>query len=99
MTKEIIELARQQGTEFRSVRLAIEDEGGIRLEAQDMGPSVEKIWDDSDYEFGVRVAQASLPKLAYELLREKFEGQPGAVGTFRDWCKSHGIEHEFYSWA
>lgn len=99
MTEETIELARQEGTEFRSVRLALEGDGAVRLEAQDMGPSVEKIWGDSDYEFWVRVAPSSLSKLAFELLREKFAGQLRAVDAFRDWCKTHGVEHEFGSWA
>jgi hypothetical protein len=44
------------------------------------------------------VAPTSLPKLAFELLREKFMGQLGAVDAFRDWCKAHGVEHEFDSW-
>ena len=93
------EIARQEGTEFRAVRLVVEADGGVRLEAQDMGPLVESIWNDSDYEFTVRVKPASLPKLAFELLREKFAGQLGAVDAFREWCKSHDVEHEFDSQA
>jgi hypothetical protein len=46
-----------------------------------------------------RVPPASLPKLAFELLREKFSGQLGAVGAFRDWCRTHGVQHEFDSWS
>ena len=99
MTQKTTELARQEGTEFRSVRLSLEDDGAIRLEAQDRGPLVEQVWGDSDYEFWVSVAPASLPKLAFELLREKFAGQPGAVDAFRQWCKDHGVEHAFDSWA
>ncbi len=99
MAGETIEIARQEGAEFRSVRLNIEDDGTVTMDAQDMGPSVEKIWGDSDYEFWIRVAPAALPKLAYELLYEKFAGQLGAVDAFRDWCKAHGVEHEFGSWV
>jgi len=32
------------------------------------------------------VPPASLPKLAFKLLREKFSGQLGAVDAFRDSC-------------
>jgi hypothetical protein len=46
----------------------------------------------------VGVPPPSLPKLAFELLREKFAGQSGAVDAFRTWCEAHGIEHEFDSW-
>jgi hypothetical protein len=46
----------------------------------------------------VLVPPASLPKLAFELLREKFSGQLGAVDAFRNWCRTHDVEHEFDSW-
>ena len=99
MSSHVIEIARQEGTEFRSVRLTLEDDGAIKMDAQDMGPTVEEIWGDSDYEFWVHIAPAALPKLAFELLREKFAGQLDAVNAFRDWCKAHGVEHKFGSWA
>jgi hypothetical protein len=98
MDSHVIEIARQEGAEFRSVRLALEDDGAIKMDAQDMGPTVTRIWGDDDYEFWVRVPPASLPKLAFELLREKFSGQLGAVDAFRDWCKAHAVQHEFDSW-
>jgi len=99
MTSHTIEIARQEGAEFRSVRLALEDDGAIKMEAQDIGPSVTRIWGDDDYEFWVRVPPASVSKLAFELLREKFSGQLGAVDAFRGWCKAHGVQHEFDSWV
>jgi len=98
MASQTIEIARQEGTEFRSVHLILEDDGAIKLDAQDIGPTVTRIWGDDEYEFWVRVPPASVSKLAFELLREKFTGQLGAVDAFRDWCKTHGVEHEFDSW-
>lgn len=95
MTNEVIEIARQEGTEFRRIDLMLKDDGAIVLEGQDMGPAAEVVWGDTDYEYWVRVAPPSLPKLAFELLREKFEGRLDAVQAFRDWCGEHGIEHEF----
>lgn len=99
MANYVIEISRREGVEFRSVRLTLEDDGTIKMDAQDMGPTVVKIWGDSDYEFWVRVAPSAVPRLAFELLREKFTGQPGAVDAFRDWCKAHAVEHEFDSWV
>ena len=98
MASQVVEIARQEGKEFRSVHLSVEDDGTIRMDAQDMGPTVTQMWGDDDYEFWVRVPAASLPKLAFELLREKFAGQLGAVDAFRDWCTAHGVQHEFDSW-
>ena len=94
-----IELARRQGPEFRSVRVSLDNDGTITMDAQDMGPAVENVWGDSDYEFWVRTAPAAVPKLAFELLREKFAGRLDAVDALRDWCKTHGIEHVFDSYA
>jgi hypothetical protein len=99
MASHMIEIARQEGIEFRSVRLALEDDGAIKMDAQDMGPTVTQIWGDDDYEFWVRVPPNSLPKLAFELLRERFSGQLGAVDAFRVWCEAHGVEHKFDSWV
>jgi hypothetical protein len=79
------------------VRLSLEDDGAIKMDTQDIGPTVTRIWGDDDCE--LRVPPTSLPKLAFELLREKFSGQLGAVDAFRDWCRTHGVQHEFDSWA
>jgi hypothetical protein len=49
------ELYRQEGAEFRSVRLAVRSDGSLRLDAQDMGKLVEETWGDSDCEFWVDV--------------------------------------------
>ncbi len=100
MTSQVIELARREGRQFRSVRLALEAGGGLKLETQDLNSDRTGIWDDGDeYEFWVSVPAAALPKLAFELLREKFAGQLDAVDAFRDWCKAHGIEHQFDNWV
>ncbi|MDE2111319.1 MAG: hypothetical protein KGJ79_09270 [Alphaproteobacteria bacterium] len=80
------------------MHIALKEDGAITIEEQDIGPSVTKIWGDSDYEFWVRVAPTALPKLAFDLLREKFADQLEAVDAFRNRCKAHGVEHEFGSW-
>ena len=59
---------------------------------------VTRFWGDDDYEFWVQVPSASVPKLAFELLREKFSGQLDAVDAFRAWCRTHDVQHEFDSW-
>ena len=99
MASQVIEIARQEGKQFRRVDLMLKDDGAVVLEGQDMGPAVETVWGDTDYEYWVRVAPSSLPKLAFELLREKFAGRLDAVAAFRDWCQVHGVEHEFGNYA
>jgi hypothetical protein len=99
MADQVIEIARREGTEFRRVDLMLKDDGSIVLEGQDMGPAVEQVWGDTDYEYWVRVAPPALPKLAFELLAEKFAGQLDAVQAFRDWCRTRAVEHEFGNYA
>jgi hypothetical protein len=93
-----VQLAKQESTEYRSVQLHIGSDGTIRMDAHDMGPTVERIWDHEDYEFLVQVPASAVGKLAFELLRDKFSGNLSAVAEFRSFCAERGILHEFYSW-
>lgn len=94
-----VELFRQEGEQFRSVRLSVHADGSVCLDTQDMGKLVEEIWGDSDYEFSVDVPAGALPKLVFALLKEKYLGRAGAVDEFQDFCKNAGIEHQWNSYA
>jgi hypothetical protein len=93
------ELYRQEGDNFRSVRLSVHADGSIKLDAQDMGKLVEEIWGEGDYEFCVNVPATALPKLVFVLLREKYTGRDKAVDEFRAFCKQEEIEHAWDSWV
>jgi len=69
-----IELFRQEGDPFRSVRLSVNSDGSIKMDAQDMGKLVGETWGDDDYEFWVDVASEALHKLVFCLLLEKYSG-------------------------
>jgi hypothetical protein len=92
------QLALQDDGEFRAVRLRLTSNGEIIIEAHDIGPTARQIWDHDDYEFSATVPAASVARLAFELLKEKFAGNLRAVDAFITFCKEHSIEHEFYSW-
>jgi len=92
------ELFRQEGVEFRSVRLEVREDGALRLDCQDMGEAAERVWGADGYEFWVDVPAGELRKLALALLREKYANRAGAVDEFRDSCKGAGIEHHWDSW-
>jgi hypothetical protein len=93
------ELYRQEGDNFRSVRLSVYADGSVRLDAQDMGKVVEEVWGDDDYEFWVDVPATALRKLVYALIREKYLGRSGSVDEFRAFCIENEIEHEWDSWV
>jgi len=95
-----IEIARDKdGKNSRSVRLSIEESGAVMLDAQDLGPRVEQLFDDSDYEFWVRVSGDGLARLAFELLKDKYNGRTDAVDDLRRYCAARGIAHDFETWA
>lgn len=93
------ETYRQEGAEFRSVRLSVSADGSVRLQAQDMGKLTEEIWGDADYEFWVDVPAMALAKLAFALMREKYSNRSGAVDEFRAFCEKEGIEHKWANWV
>jgi hypothetical protein len=93
------ELYRQEGAAFRSIRLNVNADGSVKLDAQDMGKGVEEIWGDDDYEFWVDVPAKALHKLVFALIREKYSGRSGAVDEFRAFCEKEGIENKWGSWA
>ena len=48
------------------VRASIED-GGLTLSGQDLGPYVEEVWGDSDYEYWYHLDKESTEKLLKEI--------------------------------
>src|ERR1700738_992895 len=77
------EIYRQEGADFRTVRLHVRSDGSICLDAQDMGKLTKEIWGNDDYEFWVDVPATALPKLVFALIRERYSSRRSAVDEFR----------------
>ena len=99
MASDDLEIARQEGTEFRSVRLQLQADGGVRLHAYDKGATATLTFGRDEYEFWVTVPPEQVGRLAFALLQEKFGGRVQAVTEFRDFCKRHEIVNEFSTWT
>jgi hypothetical protein len=67
------EIFRQEAPNFRSVDLYVEDNGDVKLSAQDMGQWVDEVWYDSDYEHWVTVQGIGAKRLLFTLLHDKFQ--------------------------
>jgi len=93
------ELYRQEGDDFRVVSLKINADGSVRLDAQDMGKVVEKIWGEDEYEFWVDVPSTELQKLVFALIREKYSDRSRAVDEFQAFCKKEGIKSKWGNWV
>jgi|HubBroStandDraft_6_1064221.scaffolds.fasta_scaffold1409922_1 hypothetical protein len=76
MASHLIEIARQEGAEFRSVRLSLEDDGTIKMDAQDIGLTVTRIWGD---ELGAGATDFAAQARLRTIVREVF----GPVGCGR----------------
>ena len=92
------ELYRLDGKEFQSVAVRLEADKLV-VDGQDMGPTVEEIWGDSDYEYWVDIPAGAFGKLAFALIRKHYAGDPRAVEKIRDLCREAGIQHKFDTWA
>lgn len=88
-----------QPENFRSIAVTVESDGAIDLSAQDMGPLVQELWGDSDYEFGVKVRAEHARALVAALLTELYENRDDGVEAFHDLVKRRGVPHEWWSWA
>lgn len=98
MTTDSIQIAKENGTEYRSVRLSIDD-GGLRIQSHDMGPDVERFWRSDDYEYWVKIKPENFTTLLKALLTEKYHGNFDAVEDFHDFCKANEIPCEWDSWT
>jgi hypothetical protein len=94
-----IELASTEGAEARTVRLQLQADGGVRLHAYDKGATAKLTFARDEYEFWVTVPPEAIARLAFELLRDKYQGRLQAVTEFRDFCKSREIVNKFDTWS
>jgi hypothetical protein len=93
------EIFWQEGENFRSVMVTLEPDGTLMLDAQDMGPLVQQVWGDSDYEFWRRVRPEAAGKLAFALLKKIYAGREQAVDELRALCVAEGVACENGSYA
>jgi len=93
-----MQLALRDEEEFTSIDLVLND-GTLDLSGQDMGPMVRRLQGDADYEYGIRIAPADLPKLAFALIAEHYKGDLSAVQKVRELAERHEIEPNFWTWA
>ena len=93
----VYELYRDDGTHFRSVSARLDDDQ-FRIDTQDMGPTVEEVWGDADYEFWTTVPKEARGQLLMALAREFLVGDAKATDRLRDICIKHGVQHTWDHW-
>lgn len=93
-----LQLFRDDGRNFRGVHAYV-DSKGFRIETQDMGPTTEEFWGDSDYEFWTTVPKEAWGDLLLALASELFANDAKATDRLRDICRKHNVKHEWSSWV
>ncbi|QIQ87084.1 hypothetical protein [Erythrobacter sp.] len=101
MTKEkTVRLYSDQNAQSRrTIDLTLRANGSIRLEAGDVGPLVERMFGDGDYEFWVTVEPDAVAALCFALLQDRFSGDANAIDHLRSFCEAEGVRCDFGSWA
>lgn len=92
------ELARteDQGGIF-SCAITLRPDGSIRVDRFDHGPTPERLL-GGDHEHWIDIPTESMPKLAFFLLTEMFQGEIGAVSGVSALCAAAEVEAKETLW-
>ena len=95
-----MEIFREDGIEFTSIRTNFGADGTLSINGQDMGPMVEQFWGDDDYEYWLFIPEKSINLFISHLMKLSFNN--GNSIAFED-CKKiledNSIEHTFDFWV
>ncbi len=80
------------------LNIRISDIDDLVMEGHDIGPAVEKMRGDDDYEYWVTVQKRHKDWLLLNLIKDVFAEQPGPSSTYMEWLKEKGIPYDFFSY-
>lgn len=89
-----------------SLSAQLGDQGELKLEGVDYGPTAEVMLGDSDYEYWLNLETADKDQLLLALLKERF-ANPGTsetlskytgISAFKDWLDQQGIKYHYQSY-
>lgn len=92
-------IATREGEEKTSIDLALTAGGGIELSGHDLGPLVQRMQGDGDYEYGIRIRPEDIGHLVFALIAEHYGGDLEAVARVRDLALKYGIEVNSWEWG
>ena len=83
----------ERGSIFLEAR--IKENGDLQLEGQDIGPLVEEMWGDSDYEYWLTVDKDYKDTVLLRLIKERFSRET----EFKKWLEEKQIPFNFMTYA
>lgn len=89
----------EEGQELTTISCRFLDNGALKIDGQDIGPSVEKLQGDSDYEYWMEISAEDVKRLVPIILKEAFNATKRLTfERIRDLCRENGIECNFAVW-
>lgn len=98
-TKPPVLIANQEGEEARTVTLSALPDGSLRLQSSDHGPTAQRMYGNSDYEFWFDIPPHAMTNLALVLLADRLHGDPNAGQRLREFCEQNEIEYDGGTWS
>ena len=94
-----MEIYRRDGDAFTSIRAVFDVKGNLTIDGQDMGPTVEQFFGDSDFEYYLTIPKSEIQNFTLEVLKKTFN-QEKKLGFYdlRDICEDNGIKHHYNWW-
>ena len=98
--EKTMEIFREDGIEFTSIRTNFGADGTLSINGQDMGPMVEQFWGDDDYEYFLSIPKKSIEMFLLHLMKLAFNTEKKITfGDCKEILEVNKIEHAFNWWA
>ena len=78
--------------------ILVNDADELVMEGHDMGPAVEDIFGEDDYEYRVTVQREHKDWLLLNLIKGVFADHPKPSSSYMEWLKEQGIPYDFSSY-
>ena len=98
--EKTMEIFREDGIEFTSIRTNFGADGTLSINGQDMGPMVEQFWGDDDYEYFLSIPKKSIEMFLLHLMKLAFNNEKKITfGDCKEILEVNKIEHALNWWA
>ncbi len=94
-----MEIYREDGKNFRSIRSDFKDDGRLVISGHDMGPITEEFWGKDEYEYFMIIPKESVELFTLNLLKHVFNNDKRVNWTdVRNILEKNNIDYHFDYW-
>jgi hypothetical protein len=81
------------------IDVEITEEGDLLFSGQDLGEAPQQFFDDSDYEYWLRISAADKDRVLLALIDKLYSGNPSVVSEVKEFLNSRAIPCTFDSYS